>query len=193
MRETLSLFFAMMAVGGALFVIATLLGALVSKLGLPGSKLASTVAAEIRPFAHVFAFVAAATAMAGSLYYSEIAGLTPCRMCWYQRFCMYPAALLLGLNLIRRHRALPLAAWGLSAVGVCISTYHRLEQAFPEDVGGSCDPAVPCTDKLVEQFGFITIPTMAGVAFALVLVLIPLSRSRSSLDSSSLDSQSLDS
>ena len=38
------------------------------------------------------AFAVALTATAGSLYFSEVAGLEPCTLCWYQRIAMYPLA-----------------------------------------------------------------------------------------------------
>ena len=37
----------------------------------------------------------AAVAMAGRLYFSEVAHFTPCKMCWFQRIAMYPLAVLL--------------------------------------------------------------------------------------------------
>src|SRR6201987_3090193 len=40
------------------------------------------------------AFVVAAIATGGSLFFSEIAGYVPCELCWYQRICMYPLSLL---------------------------------------------------------------------------------------------------
>lgn len=176
MTETLSLFFALMSLGGAVAVVGILLGGLLVLLDLPGHQLAKSLAAEVRPFALFFAFVAAAGAMAGSLYYSEGAGYIPCRMCWFQRYFMYPAALLLLISLVTKRRIFATAAWGLSAVGICISIYHRLEQAYPDSVGGVCELTNPCSSRWVNEFGFMSIPTMAGICFALVLVLVPLSR-----------------
>lgn len=173
MTEVLSLFFAMMTIAGAGAVVLILLGAVAAKFG---AQFPRTVAAELRPLAMGFAFVVAASAMAGSLYYSEGAGYDPCKMCWRQRYCMYPAALILGAYLVTKKRILALVAWALAAVGLCLSIYHRLEQAYPDTVGGACELTNPCSGRYVNEFGFVTIPTMAGVAFALVLVLIPLAR-----------------
>ena len=36
-------------------------------------------------------------ALAGSLTYSEIYGLTPCLFCWWQRIFIYPLAILFGI------------------------------------------------------------------------------------------------
>ena len=41
------------------------------------------------------AFIVAAVATAGSLYFSEVANYVPCRLCWFQRIAMYPLAVIL--------------------------------------------------------------------------------------------------
>ena len=48
------------------------------------------------------AWAMAAIAMAGSLYYSEVAGFPPCEYCWYQRIAMYPLVVILGIAMVRR-------------------------------------------------------------------------------------------
>ncbi|HVA30104.1 MAG TPA: disulfide bond formation protein B, partial [Gaiellaceae bacterium] len=39
------------------------------------------------------AFVVAAIATGGSLFFSEIAHFVPCELCWFQRICMYPLSI----------------------------------------------------------------------------------------------------
>ncbi|HZT54392.1 MAG TPA: disulfide bond formation protein B, partial [Gaiellaceae bacterium] len=72
------------------------------------------------------AFVVAALATGGSLFYSQIAGFVPCELCWFQRICMYPLSILtLILAWQGDHRAarylLP-----LPLVGAGVSVYHML-------------------------------------------------------------------
>ena len=38
----------------------------------------------------------------GSLFYSEIAGYTPCALCWWQRVFLYPQAIILGIALFKK-------------------------------------------------------------------------------------------
>ena len=71
------------------------------------------------------AWAMAAIAMAGSLYYSEVAGFPPCEYCWYQRIAMYPLVVILGIAMVRRdygirRYVLPLASIGDSSR--CITT-----------------------------------------------------------------------
>src|SRR3989344_7855918 len=49
----------------------------------------------------VFSFFIALFATSGSLFFSEIAHFTPCKLCWYQRIFMYPQLLLLGIATIK--------------------------------------------------------------------------------------------
>ena len=49
----------------------------------------------------------ALVAMAGSLYYSEVAGFIPCRLCWYQRILMYPLVAVTLVGALRRDDYLP--------------------------------------------------------------------------------------
>ena len=52
------------------------------------------------------AFLVALVATLGSLYFSERAHFFPCELCWYQRICMYPLALVtLLLATAGDHRA----------------------------------------------------------------------------------------
>ena len=69
------------------------------------------------------AFLVAAVAMAGSLYFSEVANYMPCRLCWFQRIAMYPLAVILLVAAIRGDRgvrwyAVPLGGPRRLRVGV---------------------------------------------------------------------------
>jgi disulfide bond formation protein DsbB len=118
----------------------------------------------------------AAVAMAGSLWFSEVADFPPCDLCWYQRIAMYPLVLLLGLAAVRRDHRIRLYGIALAGAGLAVSAYHNLIETFPEVDGGSCSPTAPCTVRWVEGLGFWTIPRMSFVAFALVITCLLLDR-----------------
>ena len=48
-----------------------------------GRRLADQVVRAIGPNARGLALLVAATATAGSLYYSQVVGFTPCELCWF--------------------------------------------------------------------------------------------------------------
>ena len=114
----------------------------------------------------------ATVATAGSLYFSEVAHFTPCRLCWYQRICMYPLVPILGIAAWRRDHGIRPYAATLVSIGLLISTYHVLVEHFPSLEGSVCDPTNPCTLIWVRRFGYLTIPTMALSGFALMLTLL---------------------
>lgn len=115
-------------------------------------------------------WLVAALATAGSLYYSEIVGFTPCRLCWFQRIAMYPLSLVLLIAAIRRDEAVRWYALPVAAVGAMIAAYHYLLQWFPRLETASCDPAAPCAAFYVREFGFVSIPFMALMGFIAIVV-----------------------
>ncbi len=115
-------------------------------------------------------FAVAAVATAASLYYSESAGFVPCEFCWYQRIAMYPLAVVLGVAAVTRDRAVAKYVIPIAAIGLALSIYHYQLQLFPEQAT-ACTSGVPCTARYVDEFGFISIPFMAGCGFLAILAL----------------------
>lgn len=116
-------------------------------------------------------FQIAAVAMGSSLYYSEVAGFTPCDFCWYQRIAMYPLAVLLLVAVVTRFRIDPRFIVALAGVGLAISIYHYQLQLFPDQAQVCTASAVSCTVRFVEDFSFVSIPFMAGAGFLAILLL----------------------
>lgn len=172
--STFSLFFALLALlGMAVVALAAVLGALrVATGGLPEG--AGRLLDQVSPAALPLAFAVAATCTLGSLYYSEVAHFEPCRLCWYQRIAMYPLVVVLGVAWLRRDRGVGRYVVPLAGIGLAISLYHRLEEQFPDAVASACSAGVPCSFRYVDEFGWVTIPTMAAVGFALILSLMSL-------------------
>ena len=86
----------------------------------------------------------------------------PCKLCWYQRICMYPLVVLLGVAAWKGRIEIARATLPLVAIGAAISTYHYLLERFPSwDTVASCDPAAPCTFVWVWRLHYLSIPGMA--------------------------------
>lgn len=111
----------------------------------------------------------------GSLYYSEVAGYPPCVLCWYQRIAIYPQVIVLGVAAWRRDREVWRTAVPLALIGGAISAWHVIIERNPT-LAGPCDPSNPCTLVWVEEFGFLTIPTMALIAGLAFIALTLLAR-----------------
>jgi disulfide bond formation protein DsbB len=120
------------------------------------------------------AFLVAAIATGGSLFFSETAHFVPCELCWYQRICMYPLSITtLLIALADDHRAarylLP-----LPVVGAGISIYHLLVENGVVHESQACRLSAPggCAVKWINEFGYVTIPTLALTGFALVFAFL---------------------
>ena len=117
------------------------------------------------------AFAVALFATLGSLFYSEIAGYAPCKLCWFQRVFMFPQVLLLGTALIRKAKYIFNYLVPLGIVGGSISIYHYIIQRTERMTSCSVE-AVSCSSKYTFEFGFITIPIMTLVAFTLIIIFL---------------------
>lgn len=129
----------------------------------------------------VWACLLASLATASSLYLSEIVGLVPCSLCWYQRFAMYPLALILAVGAVTNEPRVWRVGLPVALVGLAIAIYHVTIQWQPTLDVGACDSGAPCTGRYVAVFGFISIPTMAGSVFLAItgLMLLVWAASRS--------------
>jgi disulfide bond formation protein DsbB len=139
-----------------------------------------SVSAALAPFGLWLAFAVAATATAGSLYFSEIGHLVPCTLCWYQRIAMYPLAIILGLAAWRGDSGVRRYATVLAAIGAVVAAYHIALQRLPGLPSGACSLEAPCSAIELERFGFVTIPVMAFIGFMSIIVVLTLLTDRRS-------------
>lgn len=163
------LFFAILALvalaGAVILVAARLLGRRSALLG--------EIAAVVGSARVLLAWLVATVAMLGSLYFSEVAELPPCRLCWYQRGAMYPLVVVLAVHGLTGWRPLRWYALASAAVGLCISSWHYLVEWFPSlEPTNVCALDNPCTTVWFRRMGFVTIPFMAGCGFAAILALL---------------------
>lgn len=120
-------------------------------------------------------FIVAMTATLGSLFFSDIAGWNPCKLCWYQRIFMYPQVLLLLIALWKKDRNIATYILALSVLGMLIAAHHYSEQValalqpVPDNSLVPCDASgVSCAKTEIRfTFGYITLPMMAFTAFLL--------------------------
>jgi len=107
----------------------------------------------------------AAVATAGSLYFSEVAGLVPCELCWYQRILMYPLVVVLGVSALENRVGVWKTALPLSVLGIVVSGYHTVLQLMPTS---QCSLGGGCGAIQWEGLGIFTIPRLALLAFVLI-------------------------
>jgi disulfide bond formation protein DsbB len=154
----------------ALVAAAGAIGLVVLRL-VPSGRATLQRIAQAAPW---LANLVVATAMVGSLYFSESAHFEPCKLCWYQRIAMYSLVVVLLVGNLRRDRNVAWYAVPLAGIGIVISIYHYLIEWYPQLESGSCSLTTPCTAVWFREFGFISLSFMAMCGFAAVLALMLL-------------------
>lgn len=167
----MSRFFALLSLTAGLAAL-TLLFARVAGLTAAVRPLWDRVAGSVGPQALPLAWLVAAVATGGSLYYSEVAGLIPCELCWFQRIAMYPLSVVLAIAAVRRDFSVRIYVLPVSVAGMLIASYHYWLQWNPGEGAEFCTAGVPCSAMLVKQFGFVSIPFMAACGFAALTALL---------------------
>ncbi|WP_367176487.1 disulfide bond formation protein B [Haloarcula rubripromontorii] len=114
------------------------------------------------------ATVVATVATAGSLYLSLGLGLTPCRLCWYQRILMYPLVVVLGVAAVEDRPGVVRTALPLAVPGAAVAAYHSWLQVSQTTCGLG---AVSCAQIQYRVLG-LTVPNLSLVAFLLVTGLV---------------------
>jgi disulfide bond formation protein DsbB len=116
------------------------------------------------------AFVVAAIATGGSLFFSEIAHFVPCELCWYQRICMYPLSILTLFAAVHGDYRVARYLLPLPVVGAGVSVYHLLVENHVVAQATACLASAPggCATKWIDEFGWMTIPTLALTGFVLL-------------------------
>ena len=119
----------------------------------------------------LFIWVVSLVATLGSLYFSEIRGYEPCKLCWIQRIFMYPIVIMTTIAVIQKNARIAVTTAVFATIGGCISLYHYGIQklSFLSDSAPSCGQ-IPCTGQYINWFGFVTIPFLALTAFILIAI-----------------------
>jgi disulfide bond formation protein DsbB len=119
------------------------------------------------------AWVVASASTLGALFFGEVMQLPPCVLCWYQRIFMFPLALILPVGLFPFDRKVIRYGLPLAVLGWLIAVFHLLLVAgvIPESIQ-PCTQGVPCSETVIEWFGFVTIPLLSAVAFSTIIALL---------------------
>lgn len=142
----------------------------VSLYGKKNNRLLSFVAKYTLPLGFFITLIG----MLMSLYYSEVLGIIPCVLCWYQRIFMYSQVFLFGYAWYKKDRNIIPYTFMLSIVGFVIAVYHHMLQ-IGYNIYKPCSTspfAVDCAKPTFVEFGFVTFPFLAMVLFGAVILVI---------------------
>jgi disulfide bond formation protein DsbB len=164
--EAMELFTSMLALATGAGALVILVAAVLAR-SVPAARTLIDAVRELGPW---LIFAVSGGAMAGSLWFSEVADFAPCKLCWYQRIALFSIAIISLVAAIRRDRRIAPYTLALAAVGVLVSTYHYLLEWFPQLETNVCSVDVPCTSVWFRGFGFVSLALMAGLAGLFVIV-----------------------
>jgi len=119
------------------------------------------------------AFLLSSTGMVMAVYYSDILGVEPCSLCWWQRIFQFPLVVLFGMALYKREMSRFVIDYSIvmSVIGGAFALYHHALQMFPNSL--PCpSTGVSCAQRTIFEFGYITFPLMAFSLFAILIVLM---------------------
>lgn len=121
----------------------------------------------------LLAWIVSVIATLGALFIGEVMLMTPCTLCWYQRICMFPMAIILGIGCFNDDRRSAVYAMPFAAAGSIFCAYQCLLVAdlIPK-TWVPCSAGVSCANQKLEILGSVQIPWLSLVAFLTILVLL---------------------
>lgn len=167
--ETAQLFVGLLTLAAGLGSVSLLVLRLGAATGNDG---AGRVGSSISDSGVWLAWLVAVAATAGSLYFSEVANFTPCRLCWFQRIAMYPLSVILLVGALRKDPSVRWYAAPLATIGAAVAGWHSLIEWRPSLDNGACEFQGPsCTFIWFREFG-LSLANMALIGFLTILILL---------------------
>lgn len=129
----------------------------------------------IRKYGLYATWVIAMLATCGSLYLSEVQSLPACHLCWYQKICMYPLAVIAGLAAWRGNLGIAVYLLPQTLLGLILSGLQVIIQSFsirsffPIEF---CTPGPNCAEKVAFGIESLSLPILSAAAFFLINLLL---------------------
>ena len=137
------------------------------------SKLFESIIRFIHENYLILGFIISTVATLGSLFYSEIMNYAPCVLCWYQRIAMYPLVALFLVGMFQPIKYTIKFTLPVVSIGLFIAIYHNLlHYGIVPETASPCRAGVPCSTVYINWLGFITIPMLSAIAFALIFIIL---------------------
>lgn len=131
----------------------------------------------MRKYSLYFAWLLSLLGTLLSLFLSEMLHWPICALCWYQRICLYPLVIILGIATFRNDNKITIYTIPLTLLGIVFAGYQYLEQMIPGfspiDVCGT-GPSCSHIDWIFG--GFITLPLISAAGFVLISACLFMSK-----------------
>lgn len=108
-----------------------------------------------------------------SLYFSDVKNLEPCHLCWYQRICLFPLFIILGIAAFRGFLGIVFYVLPQVACGFLFALYQIAIQEIPGwNPIDMCGAGPSCAEKILIGLGPITIPMVSAAGFFFMGILL---------------------
>lgn len=128
-----------------------------------------------RQVALFLAWIIVLIAFLVSLYSSIVKLMPVCHLCWYQRVCLYPLVVILGMGGFVDDVRSAVYALPLSLIACVLALYQYIIQWYPQlESIGICGLGPKCSDVHFKLLGFITYPflsLLASIAISALLLI----------------------
>lgn len=95
-------------------------------------------------------------------------GFEPCHFCRWGRILMYHLVIISWIGLFTNDKNSRKYSIIQAVLGLCLAIYHVAIQQRNATNVFSCAPGNPCA-TIDRHFGFVTIPVLEAIAFAVIL------------------------
>lgn len=114
-----------------------------------------------------------------SLYFSEVVNWEPCHLCWYERICLFPLIVILGIAAYKSFFDITRYVLPQTIIGFLFALYQIGLQEIPGwSMIDICGAGPSCAEKHYIGLGPITIPMLAAFGFFVIGLLLILSWKR---------------
>lgn len=126
-----------------------------------------------RQLALFLAWLIAVIALIVTLYSSIVKLLPVCHLCWYQRICIYPLVIILGIGAFVNDIRSAVYSLPLALISAVLALYQYIIQWYPQlESIGVCGLGPKCSDVHFKYLGFITYPFLSLIASIVISILL---------------------
>ncbi len=131
----------------------------------------------LKNYSLYFAWLISLIGTLATLYLSEVLAWPVCHLCWYQRICLFPLTIILGIACFRDDKHIVPYILPLPIIGAVFSLYQYLEQMIPGFAPiNVCGAGPSCSDIHLQLLGFITLPLLGLIGFLVQAAFLWLAR-----------------
>ena len=127
----------------------------------------------MRRYGLFFAWLIALIALLSTLFAEHVLQWPVCPLCWYQRVCIYPLVILLGIAAFKDEKIIIPYVLPFPILGFLFAVYQYLEQMIPGFAPiNFCKQGIACGTIHLKLLGFITLPFLSAVSCVVIFVLL---------------------